>query len=193
MPRLDGLGIEDVDAVDLAAVGRACVDAGEGVGGGVSVGGGDLGGSPVASRGHRRSAWIEDGRVDHGDDADAVGVAEEVAGGRELCGDLRLNHGRDAGVELGSGADVGVETERCGELLAEVGADRAAVDASDDLADEPAEGHGVIAVFLTRRPPGFLLGEGRGHGFPVEHVLGDELALDGGHAGLVAEQPANGD
>ena len=180
-----------MDAVDLSAVGCAAVEPGERAGGGVSVGGGNLGAAPASAGGDVVVVGAGDRRIGECGGSDAVFTQHLDEVGR-IGVDGGVDQGGDAGVEFWSGADVGVESERGGELVPPVATDWAAVDASDDFADEPAVGEGVVAVLLAGGPPGFLLGEGFAHCVPVEEVFHDERSSDGGHAGTVRHEPADG-
>jgi len=90
---------------------------------------------------------------------------------------------------LGRGeADVQVEPERAGDLVAQVRADGLAAHAPDHLAHQPAVRDGVVAVVLVGGPPRLLRSERGGHARPVEHRLGRQRLADGGEAGAMIEQ-----
>ena len=59
-------------------------------------------------------------------------------------------------VVLGGETDVEVGAERPGDLVGEERADRAPVDAADDLTDEVSLGDGVVARRGARLPPRLL-------------------------------------
>jgi len=88
---------------------------------------------------------------------------------------------------------VEIEPERPCQLVAEVAAERAAVDPPQHLADQEAEADRVVAVRGAGLPEGLLRRERRGDALPVvERGHVDRLAHRG-HARLVAQEPAHRD
>jgi hypothetical protein len=90
---------------------------------------------------------------------------------------LRGEHG-DAAFLVGGPPDPGAQPERGRELPGEERHDRLAGDPPDDLADEPPEGQGVIAVRRARLPDRGLSGERLGDRAAVEDILERQLAVD---------------
>ena len=92
-------------------------------------------------------------------------------------------------------AEVDLEAERRGDLLAEEAPERAAVrvHAAHQLALVPAEAHAVVAVALPRRPRGALLRDRGRQPVEVPQDARVEALVHHRQAGLVPEQLADGD
>ena len=116
--------------------------------------------------------------------------------GEDVDAQALRDHAHDRGnsaLLLRGQADPEVEAKWLGDLVAEVRADRAAGDAADDLAHQPAEGGGVVAVTGAGDPVGVLVLQRLDHRLPRQRLLRREHAVDPGEAGLVREQMADGD
>ena len=174
----DAGGVEDVHAVEVAAARQRAVDARQVARAAVAVGAGDLGAAPlgvVHAERHRR-------RVDEGARGHALGIGR----GSPARGRSRRRSSSSDGIgslisatrscsAVGE-ADVQVEPERAGDLVAEVRAEAAARDAPHHLADQPAEGDGVVAVRRAGLPPRLLRGQRGAHRVPVVERLGRQRA-----------------
>ncbi|SVJ73117.1 Uncharacterised protein [Klebsiella pneumoniae] len=90
-------------------------------------------------------------------------------------------------------ADMEIQAQRCRGARHDGLARLAAVDPADHLAEQPAIGNRCIAVRFTRRPPGLLGGQCRGHRLPVVECLGRHLLAQRRQAGAMAEQLAHAD
>src|SRR5262249_38500971 len=101
---------------------------------------------------------------------------------------LRLDQLRYACVALGPRADVIVGAERLRNLLGEERSERAAGDASHDLADERTEADGVIAGRRAGFPPRRLSGEQRRDLLEVEKIFEYERLCPPGQAARVRQQ-----
>src|SRR5262245_22043553 len=90
-------------------------------------------------------------------------------------------------VEFGTAADERIEREWMHDLFAKELADAASARASNQFANEPTIGDGVIAVRRSGGPPRFLRGELRAHLRIVVHIGGRERLPDRRQAGLVRQ------
>jgi hypothetical protein len=88
--------------------------------------------------------------------------------------------------------DPEVQPERAGDLLAK-NSPRLRRDPSDDLADEPAVGDGVVAVLGAGLPQRARCRRAPRDGVPVEHLLVGEAGLGVDQPRLVAQQPRHRD
>src|SRR5215207_6312570 len=146
-------------------------------------------------RRHLRTA--PGGRVDDVDVRQRGRVVERepprlVAAGQQLARPraARICERRDARLLLRREPDVHVHLPRRGELVAEQRAERAPVDAPDDLAEQRPVEQRVLAVRASRRPPGGLGGEQRGRAVEVEQRLQPLGLAQREQAGLVAQHLA---
>ena len=175
---------EDADAVELAAVAQGGVHAGEG------------------TRAHESAVGGEGGAADEGvvvglgDDADGGGDGarnervrrsrgEVGAGAVDERGDARLRGVVDTHVDA-------VQSEGRADLVLDELVDGPSVRAPDDLAEDPAEGVGVVARAGPRLPEGLEGGNGVAHVVPVGHELGGDAVGHLGDAGAVGERVADG-
>jgi hypothetical protein len=84
--------------------------------------------------------------------------------------------------------DPQIDAERTGDLVGQELPGRATVGATDQLAGQPTEREGVIAVASADRPVGLGVGEHRRDGLPVESIGQGDRTVGGDQTALVAEQ-----
>ncbi len=145
----DTLLRQECDTVGRAAACGRRVAEGHRAGVAVAAGCRDLGAPPVLAPGELGA----DGGVGERAHRDRGGID---VGGREGC--RRRDHPGDARVALRWRTDVEVGAERAGDLLGEERAERATVDALDDLAEQVALADRVVARLCARLPPWCLRG-----------------------------------
>ena len=165
----DRLRAHQPDAVDRAAARQRRVDAGHRPGVARPAGGRDLGAPPFAGA---RLGGVDEAAEERaaGDRLGIELLVGQVDDRRDQLGDTVVLGGREADVEVGA--------ERARDLVAEEGADRAAVDAPQDLALDVALGHGVVARRRTRFPPRRLGGQALDDGVPVVEGLGRDRRVE---------------
>lgn len=137
----DGLGLEDADPVKFTALRDAAVIARHGAGRGDAAGAADLGGVISAAV----PGEILIGREEQGVAPDRAmgGVLGRIVAPWALGVELHL---ADAMFLALRQPDPGLELQWCGDFVGEEAAERAAVDAAEDGAAEPADRQRVVAV-----------------------------------------------
>ncbi len=118
-----------------------------------------------------------------------VAQARRLVLGRRRGGPEEVGHPT---VQRFGQADAHLGPERRRQVLCEHGPERAAVRPPDQLADQEAEGVGVVSVGRARRPPGLLCRERGRHELVVEHAPGGSRRRTAGSpaGGRAARRPS---
>ena len=148
----------------------------------MAVGGRELGATPticVADSGAHQTVGI--------DTVKYLRLALSVPPGGVDLGGVELGYPIE--VLIGQ-ADMEVGAGRAGHLLGEERPQGAAVDPTEDLAEQPALGHRVVGGHCPGLPPGFLGGQAGAHVVPVEQLVLADWRVEPGEAGRVGEKVA---
>ena len=172
----DGTDLADGSGESLDKEGD--VESGEPSSGGVSIDGGDLG-TPPRRAVHQPNRNRPQGR--------GGGASPTSRGDRPPFARQSDRVGHWAEVMLGH-PHVHVESERATELLSQVAAQTAAIHTADDLAHQMAEGQGVLAHALARRPVGFGRRQRRHRAVPVQQRRARSRRRQRGETGTVRQQ-----
>ena len=130
--------------------------------------------------------------VQHHEPGDRVGLGQRLhqeAG--EGVARLGIGRGHQPGDPVGEPLrqpDVEVEAQRRGDLVGDEAAEAATGHPPDDLADQEAEGEGVVAVPGARLPERRLGGQPSDHVVPVVEAAGGDGVAQRGQPGLVVQQ-----